>query len=32
LIFFDIEGDSTKVQLFCHAGEYKGPNFEDLHT
>lgn len=31
LVFIDIEGDSTKLQLFCSAGNYAG-NFDDLNT
>ena len=31
LIFIDLEGDSTKVQLFCSASNYTGGAFDDLH-
>jgi lysyl-tRNA synthetase class 2 len=32
LIFFDLEGDSAKIQLMATAANFTGGNFDDLHT
>ena len=32
LIFIDLEAEGAKVQLMCTASDYKGGNFEDIHS
>ena len=32
LIFFDLEGDSAKIQLMATFTNYTGGNFDELHT